>query len=384
MDKILLGGLAPAQFMRQHWQKQARLIRQALPGFGGIVTRRELFALAGRDDVESRLIVRGGTARKPLWSLEHGPFRSTDFRALPATGWTLLVQGLNLHLDRAAALLRHFAFIPHARLDDLMISYAVPGGGVGPHFDSYDVFLLQGPGRRQWRVSTQPDLRLIPGMPLKILRHFKPQESWDLDPGDMLYLPPSVAHDGIALTECMTYSIGFRAPTVQELVEGFLQYLPDALPVVEQRYADPDLKATNHPGRISASIARRMGAMLDTVRWDRALVGKFLGCMLSEPKADVFFDPPDPALPLAEFVRAAGRAANGGVRLDRRARMLYDTGSVYLNGEEVAALAEHPALAVLADDGRLSGATALPKATWRLLHAAYLTGALHVGRPSES
>ena len=384
MDNTVLGGLAPAQFMRRHWQKSARLIRQAIPGFAGVLTRRQLFALAGRDEVESRLVVRDGSARMPAWSLQHGPFSASDFKSLPATGWTLLVQGLDLHVDAAAALLQRFAFIPHARLDDLMISYAVPGGGVGPHFDSYDVFLLQGPGRRRWRVSTQQDLRLVPGVPLKILQHFKPEESWNLDPGDTLYLPPSVAHDGVAITECMTYSIGFRAPTMPELVEGFLQFLPEALPMVEQRYADPGLAATRMPGRIDRKMQRRMGAMLRPIRWDRAIVEHFLGCMLSEPKADVFFDPPPAPLSLRDFVRNARRAANGAVRLDRRARMLYDNASVYLNGEVIAALAGHPALATLADRRRLSAIAGLPEATWRLLHEAYLTGALHVGKSSAS
>ena len=384
MDTTLLGGLTPAQFMRRHWQKTAHLVRQAIPDFTGVLTRRELFALAGRDEVESRLVVKGGSAKKPLWSLEHGPFRPSDFRSLPATGWTLMVQGVDLHVDAAAALLQRFAFIPHARLDDLMITYAVPGGGVGPHFDSYDVFLLQGPGRRRWRISTQRDLTLVPGMPLKILRHFKPEESSNLDPGDMLYLPPSVAHDGVAITECMTYSIGFRAPTMRELVESFLQFLPEALPLVEQRYADPDLAATRAAGRIDRKMQRRLGTMLQPIRWDRAIVDRFLGCLLSEPKADVFFDPPAAPLSLRDFVRRTGRAANGAVRLDRRARMLYDSASVYLNGEVMAAVADHPALATLADRRRLSAVAALPQATLRLLHEAYLMGALHVGNSSDA
>ena len=383
MANTLLGGLAPAQFMRRHWQKSARLIRQAIPGFAGVCSQRELFALAARDDVESRLVVRTGSAKKPDFSLEHGPFRAADFKALPATGWTLLVQGVDLHLDAAADLLRRFSFIPYARLDDLMVSYAVPGGGVGPHFDSYDVFLLQGPGRRRWRVSTQEDLRLIPGLPLKILKHFKAEDSWDLEPGDMLYLPPSVAHDGIALTACMTCSIGFRAPTGRELVESFLQFLPESLEIAGTRYADPDLAPTRRPGRIDGKLQRRMGALLRAVRWDRTVVERFLGCLLSEPKADVFFDPPAAPLPLPAFVRLATGAAHGAVRLDRRARMLYDNASVYLNGEVFAGLAEHPALAALADHRRLSAA-ALPGPTLRLLHQAYLTGALHVGSSRES
>src|SRR5258706_14004510 len=154
----MLGGLTAAQFMGRHWQKQARVIRQALPGFAGILSKRDLFALAARDDVESRLVIRTGSTRKSDWSLEHGPFRAADFRALPRELWTLLVQGGDLHLDAAAELLQRFAFISYARLDDLMISYAVPRPGVGPHFDSYDVFLLQVPRRQRWPTCTQRDL----------------------------------------------------------------------------------------------------------------------------------------------------------------------------------------------------------------------------------
>ena len=384
MDDTLLGGLSPAQFMRRHWQKSARLIRQAIPGFAGVLNRRALFALAARDEVESRLVVRGGTRAKSDWTLEHGPFRTADFKALPATGWTLMVQGVDLHVDTASALLRRFDFIPHARLDDLMITYAVPGGGVGPHFDSYDVFLLQGPGTRQWRVSTQRDLRLVVNAPLKILRHFAPQESWILEPGDMLYLPPSVAHDGVAITECMTYSIGFRALTAQELIEDFLQFLPDVLAVAERRYADPDRPATRTPGRIDARMQRQMGAMLRSLRWDRALVERFLGCTLSEPKANVFFDPPAPSLTLRAFIQQARHNAAGALRLDRRSRMLYDSESVYLNGQAIAALADHPHLATLADRRRLPDLTGLSRATWRVLHDAYLTGGLHVGNATGS
>ena len=382
MDNRLLGGISPAQFMRRHWQKSPRLIRQALPRFEGILDRKALFVLAARDDVEARLVIREGSA-KSSWTLAHGPFRASDFRSLPATNWTLLVQGVDLHVDAAAALLQRFAFIPFARLDDLMISYAVPGGGVGPHFDSYDVFLLQGPGRRRWRVSTQDDLRLQRGLPLKILAHFRPEQSWDLEPGDMLYLPPSVAHDGVALTECMTYSIGFRAPTARELAEAFLQFLPESLQLPDKRYADPELRPTKTPGSIDPAMVRRLSATLAAVRWDRSTIARFTGCMLSEPKSGVFFERPDPALSMRGFVRTLRRNA-GIARLDRRARMLYDRADVFFNGERFAALAEHPALAALADRRQLAVDDALPESTLRLLHQAYLNGALHVGESAES
>ena len=211
--RTLLGGISVGSFMRAHWQKEARLVRGALPGFAGLADAGALRKLAMRDDVESRLVVREGRS----WSLAHGPFRAADFRALPRRDWTLLVQGLNLHVDAADALLRRFAFLPFARLDDLMVSYAAPGGGVGPHIDSYDVFLLQGFGRRRWRYGRQPDLTLKPGLPLKILRRFTPDATAVLAPGDMLYLPPHAAHDGTAIDACTTYSIGFRAADATEL-----------------------------------------------------------------------------------------------------------------------------------------------------------------------
>lgn len=374
MEKTLLGGLSATAFMRRHWQKEARLVRGAMPGFSGILDRKSLFALASRDDVASRIVLREATRGKGAWSLREGPFRPADFRALPPTNWTLLVQSVDRHVEAAAQLLRRFSFAPYARLDDLMISHAVPGGGVGPHFDSYDVFLLQGTGRRRWRIGRQPDLSLQPGLPLKILRRFTADDDWVLDPGDMLYLPPSVAHDGVAVTECTTYSIGFRAPAAQELVERFLQYLPDVLPTNVSRYSDPDLRATATPGRIDARLQRRMATMLDGIRWDRALVARFLGCTLSEPAADVYFDAPDTPAPLAQFAKDVARS---GCALDRRSRMLYDKSAVYLNGECVAELAAHPALASLADERRLPPSKVLPRATLRVLHDAYLSGALH-------
>ena len=305
--RTLLGGLAPSTFLRRFWQKEARLVRGAVPGFAGLFTREELFALAGRDDVESRVIVaQPGT-------LVDGtrPVSPRALSRLPATGWTLLVQGVNLHSDAADALLRRFAFLPYARLDDLMVSYAAPGGGVGPHFDSYDVFLLQGDGRRRWRYGRQADLSLKPGLPVKILRHFTPQHDAVLSPGDMLYLPPSFAHDGVAVDACTTYSIGFRAASHTEIAQAFLDHLRDEI-ALDGRYADPDLKASGEPARIAAAMQRRVAAILRGIRWDRAATSRFLGAYLSEPKPDVYFDAPDPrtvARGICAGHRPAGRRA---------------------------------------------------------------------------
>jgi 50S ribosomal protein L16 3-hydroxylase len=217
----LLGGISPADFMSRYWQRKPLLIRQAIPGIRPALDYAELKRMARRDDVESRLIWR----EEDEWCMEHGPFARLPRAGEP--GWTLLVQGVDLHDDATAALMQQFRFIPDARLDDIMISIATDGGGVGPHFDSYDVFLLQAAGRREWRIGRQRDLGLKPDLPLKILERFEPEQSWVLEPGDMLYLPPQVAHDGIAQGDCMTISVGFRAPDRATLARGMLEAAAD-------------------------------------------------------------------------------------------------------------------------------------------------------------
>jgi len=342
----LLGGLTASAFVARHWHKKPLLVRGALPGFSGIATRDDLFALAARDDVASRLVRRSGSR----YSLEHGPFRRSRLARLPRRNFTLLVQGLNLHSDAADALLRRFAFIPYARLDDVMVSYAAPGGGVGPHVDSYDVFLLQAHGRRRWRYGRQSDLALLPDVPLKILRHFAPTDDATLAAGDMLYLPPDIAHDGIAVDECMTYSIGFRAPLYQEVVEAFVDHLRDSI-AVEGRYADPDLRVPAHPARIDAPLARRFAHAIAELRWDAAETARFIGRFLTDPKPDVVFAAPRRAARPA-FIRSGQR---GGVRLDRRTQLLYDDARYYLNGDDAPlADADRPALQRLADHRALT------------------------------
>ena len=337
----LLGGHTTSAFLRRYWHKEALLVGGAIARFSALLTREQLFGLAARGDVQSRLVERA----RGRYTQHDGPFRRARLARLPARNWTLLVQGVNLHDDAADALLRRFAFIPYARLDDLMISYAAPGGGVGPHFDSYDVFLLQAAGRRRWRYGRQQDMRLLPDAPLRILRHFTPQHDVTLAAGDMLYLPPGYAHDGVALDECMTCSIGFRAPAHQELAEAFADHLRDTLDV-PGRYADPDLRSTRTPARIDAHMQRRVAQALAAIRWNRDEVARFLGRHLTEPKAEVVFTWGGDRT-RAAFAR---RIARVGVALDRRTQLLYDDARCYMNGEDTPMPASAAtALAQLAD-----------------------------------
>jgi 50S ribosomal protein L16 3-hydroxylase len=374
MDDALLGGLTAAQFLRRHWQKKPLLVRKAIAEFEGLLSTDALFALAARDDVESRIVLR----ERGRWSLIHGPFRRADRRALPRRDWTLLVQGVNLHVPGADALLRRFDFIPYARLDDVMVSFAAPGGGVGPHVDSYDVFLLQGMGRRRWRTSLQRDQAMKPGLPLKILARFRAQQSRILGPGDMLYLPPRVAHEGTALEACSTYSIGFRAPEAQELVVAFVDWLRDRV-ALSGRYADRDLAPTLEPARIGATMRKRAIAMLRRLHWDEDAAEQFLGSYLTEPKPAVRFAAPAHPVDARSFRRAA---ASRGVALDARTQLLYDERHLFINGEAMAWPTGAPrtasALKKLANRRRLASGEIRGAAPISLLYQWYCNGFVHL------
>jgi 50S ribosomal protein L16 3-hydroxylase len=325
-DKTLLGGITPQQFLREYWQKKPLMIRGAIPGFTGVLSAEELAGLACEDDVQSRLVSQA----KGNWRLEHGPFEEERFAKLHAKNWTLLVQSVNQHLPEAMALLQRFDFIPYARLDDLMVSYAPDGGGVGPHFDSYDVFLLQGQGKRLWRVSQQQDLTLVEGVELKILKNFHTEQEWLLEPGDMLYLPPHVAHWGVAVGDCMTYSIGFRAPSVQELAGQFLNFMQDRLDLAGV-YADADLKLQTHPAKISKAMLKEVVKAIKRIQWEEADVAEFLGCYLTEPKLHVVFDKPR-SMNIAKFRQ---QLIHDGIQLSLKSQMLFDEQHCFINGELV-------------------------------------------------
>ena len=335
----MLAGLSPTQFMKRYWQKKPLLIRNAFPGFQPLLSRAQLFALAGQETVESRLIVH----QPKGWKLRHGPFAKSAFPPFGQPRWSLLVQGVDLHLDTAHELLQRFRFVPDARLDDLMISWASDGGGVGPHFDSYDVFLLQASGQRLWRIGRQKDLSLEQGVPLKILSNFEPEEEHLLNPGDMLYLPPRWAHDGIAVgNDCMTYSAGFRVPQRGGLAGELLQRMADAFED-STLYRDPGQAATDTPAAMPAALEAFAADGLQRMLADRGSLACALGEVMTEPKPRVCFDEP------------CGEWQPSALQLDRRTRMMYDPQHIFINGESFRASgADARLMRALADQRRLS------------------------------
>ncbi|MEO8100874.1 MAG: cupin domain-containing protein [Betaproteobacteria bacterium] len=373
-----LGGLTATQFMRTHWQKKPLLIRNAFPDFAGPLTKHEVLELAQREDAESRLIARSGKE----WTLQHGPFTRRSFSAVKRAEWTVLIQDTQHFSGEAHDLLAYFNFIPHARVEDLMVSYAIPGAGVGPHVDTYDVFLLQGLGRRRWQISSQQDLRLKQGVPLKMLAHFRAEQELVLETGDMLYLPPGYAHNGIADSECLTWSVGFRAPSQQEVSIALLDYLRDEIAFGGQ-YRDPDLLPVAYPGEINAAMRRRFAGMFKEVvraTGSRAHQTRCLGRYLTDPKPHVFFDAPDAVLSMAAFRRAACRR---GIMLDLKTRFLYADGLFFMNGGDVPIeVVDSRFLRPLADARTLTPhAVALVSrpSSFAALYGAYTNGYLHVG-----
>ncbi len=342
MEEALLGGLSPQVFLRRHWQKRPLLVRRALPGFRGAISKATLFALAARTDVESRLVER----RKHRWRVTEGPLHNSRLAGAGARNWTLLVNGVNYYSAAAERLLRRFAFVPQARLDDLMVSYAAPGGGVGPHFDSYDVFLLQGAGRRVWRLARARRFALLPGAPLKLIDGFRAEEELLLEPGDLLYVPPGWGHDGVALDACVTCSIGFRAPRGAELAAAFLDYLHErGLP--DANYRDPGLRAATNPARIGRELLDYAETQLSRVRWSKADAGDFLGRYLSTPKPNFLFKRP---------TRSNPQLSRCEVTLDAKTQMLYRGRRFFINGESfVARASQRRALSLLADRRRIAG-----------------------------
>lgn len=365
MTDPLLGGLSAADFLARHWQKAPLLIRQAIPGWTSPITPDELAGLACEDGVESRLVTR----RRGKWAVRHGPFDEADFGKLPAQDWTLLVQGVDLWEPAVAALRDRFRFVPDWRLDDVMVSYAPPGGGVGAHVDQYDVFLLQGLGRRRWRIGGAAEIRpaWVPDQPLKLLADFQPAKEWVLEPGDMLYLPPGWAHDGVAEDDCLTFSIGFRAPSVAELAGRFAAAVADAEDE-ERRYADPDLAPPANPGEIPEAAIERVRAYLAEKLDDRRFLAGWLGGLLTEPKEEREAPPPRKRRPAGALRQAIGSRL--AFARDGDGLLLFADGEAH---PAPAGAAAEAALR-LCGDGRLPAAEA--KTAWADPMAAALLDAL--------
>ena len=352
----LLGGLSPLQFMKKHWQKKPLLVRQAIPNFKPLLDRAELFDLAASEDAQTRMVIQS-PGSSPGWRFKHGPFQRRALPPLKQPGWTMLVQGVDLHHDAVHALMNQFRFVPDARLDDLMISYATDQGGVGPHYDSYDVFLLQAQGCRRWRIGRQKDLSLQPDVPLKILANFEPEEEYLLEPGDMLYLPPRYAHDGIAEGECMTYSVGFRIPNRAEVARELLQRLADDAEETAglSLYRDPDQVAVGQPAEIpSAMLAFAQDALRDAFK-DSQAFARGLGEYLTEPKPNVWFDGVESTDEMAQALKFRG------CRLDRRTRMMFDANHIFINGESLKASGRDAALMQILANERLLSAKEVGK-----------------------
>lgn len=367
------GPMTASRFLRQYWQKRPLLVRGAFPGFTDPLSAREVLRLAQHPDAASRMVWR--EARD--WRVEHGPFTATMLQRRPKRNWTVLVQDTNYFSRRARELLSQFRFLPHARVDDLMVSYAETGGGVGPHVDSYDVFLIQGAGRRRWEIARQRDLAFVPGLDLKVLARFEPEQAWDMNPGDMLYLPPGVAHHGVALEPCLTWSVGFRSPSDAEFATAFLDQLAEKMSP-GGHYRDPGLRPTKHPGDIPPALIAHASRVAGGIRWSQQDVRDFVGRLLSEPKQHAVFTAPPRPLSARAFAAAARRS---GLRLDSRSRLLLSGRRVFLNGDSTSAPAGAlGALRQLADARELSPGISWGDALLHWLYDAYSTGALHVGR----
>jgi 50S ribosomal protein L16 3-hydroxylase len=351
MKRSVLGGLAPRTFLQRHWQKRPLFVPGALPGFRGIVDERALYALAMREDVEARLVKRRGNR----WETAHGPFASKI--RLEDRNASLLVSGVNLHRRAADALLRRFDFVPQARLDDVMVSYATPGGGVGPHVDSYDVFLLQGPGKRAWTLWSP---------------HKRDKQRYLANPGDLLYVPPGWRHDGVALEPCFTYSIGFRAPAGRELGAAFLDWLHErGLP--DAKYRDAGLTPARSPASLPPPMVAFAEQALRGIRWSRGDVARFLGEYLTEPKPHVVFRPGRNSAPLR----------GSQVRLDPKTQLLYRGAQFFINGESFRASGrEARALRALADRRSLAGAQLERGPLAKLVHEWQRHGYLHIEIPT--
>ena len=331
----LPGGQSAEDFLRENWQKKPKVIRQAFPDIDCPVSADELAGLACEEAVESRLVIENEDG-KP-WQLHNGPFPPERFSELPATNWTLLVQGLDHWIPEVAALLDEFRFVPNWRLDDIMASYAPKGGSVGPHFDQYDVFLLQAEGQRTWQFGGRCDesSARVDGTPLRILKDWVPEETVTLNPGDMLYLPPGIGHHGVAENDCITLSIGFRAPTMDDLLTGFTDFLCSRSDTSEL-LSDPELKVQPNPGTINPEVIDQLDRKMRAKLQDRRQLALWFGQYSTAPKSLETVIPPEETQ-TPKFVEQL-LCANNQIRWNEGSRFAYyefeDEIALFVDGEQ--------------------------------------------------
>ena len=359
-------GMAPEKFLRDYWQKRPLLIRNAFPGFESPITPEDLAGLACEEAALARIVLRD--RKRDRWELRNGPFAEESFPKLPKKDWTLLVQDVDKWDMDIRALLGAFRFLPAWRLDDIMVSFAAPGGSVGAHVDQYDVFLLQAHGHRRWQIDTDPsaskDFR--PDVELKLLREFNPDHDWVLAPGDMLYLPPGVPHHGVAEDACLTFSVGMRAPSRAELMLDFVEELAAAVPE-ESRYADPELTLPADPHEIDeAAFARVRAALSELQTLDDTALRRWFGRFITQYRAAGELAAPArvPSLAtVADTLAGGGRlhrhphARHAWAREGKRARLHanglgYAMGVASAKALAAAEMLDHAAFAALDADGR--------------------------------
>lgn len=348
----VLGTLTQKEFLSKYWQKKPLLMKRALYPFPDLITPDEVAGLACDKRVESRLIMEKGG--KTPWELRRGPFKPSLFSKLPKTHWTILVNGVDRFVPSVHSFLDHFSFIPFWRIDDVMISVAYDKGNVGAHVDNFDVFLVQGAGKREWLIEDRPALKddFVPNLPIRLLKKFKPTHRWVLEPGDILYLPPRFPHHGIAQGDrCMTISVGFRAPTTHEIMNGLIS---KALAEAEDshRYGDPDLRA-QAPGEISSDAIKKIQEIVKKQLLSEECVGDWLGQFTTEPYDDVELQRLRKA-PSSKAVRSLMASARAIVRAEG-VRFAYrrhdrDTISFFANGVKMELTGWAAAAAIMLSD----------------------------------
>ncbi len=274
-------------FISDYWQKKPLLIRQALPDWDNPLSPDELAGLSLEEEIESRIVTHKGASD---WQLEQGPFDESRFSSLGNSNWSLLVQGVDNHVASVATLLDYFAFIPSWQVDDVMVSFATQGGGVGPHFDRYDVFLVQGQGRREWKLGEACDDQtpVNNNDGLLLLDNFQCKTSYVLGPGDILYVPPYLSHCGTSLdNDCMTYSVGFRSPAMSELIDDFATFLQTQLTEDDLLRAPLSVQKNGSTGAINPATLDIFKSQMTDLFKDEGRLAEWLGCWATLPKQSV-------------------------------------------------------------------------------------------------